>query len=739
MAEMDPVVREFLDESLENLEQVDRDLVALEGSAGDAALVDRIFRAVHTIKGTCGFLGFSRLEALSHAGEELLVRLRTADEAAVSGTVPLLLELVDATRRLLAAVEKNGTDEGVPVERLAGRLAEAARGLSPDPDGTAANGPADGTKDRPADPAPAGRGDAAEGRARPEAARRPGEPAARVESSFVRVDVRVLDRLTDLVGELVLARNQLMAAPGGEVGEDRLEHLDRTTGELQDGIMQTRLQPVGRAWGRLPRLVRDLSAGCGKRVVLHMEGRDTELDRSLIEAIRDPLTHLVRNAVDHGIEPPEARVRAGKPLEGRIWLRASHESGNVVIEVEDDGAGIDPAAVLKAAMERGLVTPERAGSLEPQEALQLIFAPGFSTSERVTSVSGRGVGLDVVRTNVNRLNGQVEVQSVPGRGTLFRLKIPLTLAILRALVVTAGGERFALPQAAVRELVGLGAGRDGRGIELLHGAPVYRLRGRLLPLVPLADALGLEGRKEGGVIVVLDAEEHPFGLVVDGVLDTLEIVVKPLGAILERLPVYAGATIMGDGRVTLILDVLGLARRAHLDVEAEAAGTAAEEARRETGKAVGESYLVFRSPDDGRMAVPLQDVVRLDKVPRDAIERVGNGFALQYQGDLLPVVFVFDHLEERRSAPRIVLEEPGDVLDLLLYQHDGRTVGLVIGRVVDIVEQRVEIRRPSTRANVLECVVLAGRVTELLDVEGIIEEARPPILAGPPPAAPEEG
>jgi len=734
---MDPIVREFLDESLENLERVDRDLVALESSPGDATLVDRIFRAVHTIKGTCGFLGFSRLEALSHVGEELLARLRAVDVGSAPWVVPLLLELVAATRRLLRAVEKEGSDEGISIEELAGRLAEAAQRLSP------------GTEEEPAPEVPGGDTglwedvgrvghDAAAGAStRLEAESRAWEATPRFEDSFVRVDVRVLDRLTDLVGELVLARNQLLAAPGGEVGEQNMEHLDRTTGELQEGIMRTRLQPVGRAWGRLPRLVRDLAAGCGKRVVLRMEGRETELDRSLIEAIRDPLTHLVRNAVDHGIELPSERRESGKPPEGTIWLRAFHESGNVIIEVEDDGAGIDPAAVAESAVERGLVSPERVGGLDPQEALQLIFTPGFSTSERVTSISGRGVGLDVVRTNVSRLNGQVEVRSTPGKGTTFRLKIPLTLAILRALIVTTGGERFALPQAAVRELVGLGGDGDGRGIELLHGAPVYRLRGRLLPLVRLGEELNLGQQGSGGVIVVLDADERPFGLVVDGVLDTLEVVVKPLGPILERLPVYAGATIMGDGRVTLILDVLGLAREGHLNVEAEAAAAASDETSRAAATAPKESFLVFRSPDDGRMAVPLEDVVRLDRVPREAIEHVGNGFALQYQGDLLPVVFLFEYVEERRSAPRIALEEPDDLLDLLLYSHDGRTVGLVIGRVVDIVEEVVEIRRPSTRANILECVVLADRVTELADVEAIIEEARPPILAGPPPAAPE--
>lgn len=734
---MDPIVREFLDESLESLEWVDRNLVALETSPGDASLVDRIFRAVHTIKGTCGFLGFSRLEVLTHAGEELLARLREVDIQTASWAVPLLLELVDGVRAMLSAVEKEGSDEGISIEGLAGRLAEAARRLSPARDedlGVEASG---------GDP---GRGEDREGGDMDAAAWAPPReravPAAwdaaqRPAESFVRVDVRVLDRLTDLVGELVLARNQLLATPGGEAGEQNMEYLDRTTGELQEGIMQTRLQPVGRAWGRFPRLVRDLAAGSGKRVVLHMEGRETELDRSLIEAIRDPLTHLVRNAVDHGIEPPGERSGMGKVPEGSIRLRAFHESGNVIIEVEDDGTGIDPAAVVNAAVRQGLLSPERAETIDPQEGLQLIFSPGFSTSERVTSISGRGVGLDVVRTNVGRLNGQVEIRSAPGEGTTCRLKIPLTLAILRALIVTTGGERFALPQAAVRELVGLDAHGRGKGIELVHGAPVYRLRGRLLPLVRLGEELELDAAGDGRVIVVLDADERRFGLVVDGVLDTLEVVVKPLGPILEWLPIYAGATIMGDGRVTLILDVLGLARRAHLDVDSEGVAGSLDETPTGTGASPKEGYLVFRSPDDGRMAVHLDDVVRLDRVPREAVERVGDGFALRYQGDLLPVVFVFDYVEERRSVPRISMEDPDDLLDLLLYHHAGRTVGLMIGRGVDIVEETVELRRPSTRNNIVDCIVLADRVTELVDVEGIVRQAKPPILAGPLPGSPE--
>jgi len=715
VAELDPIVREFLAESQENLEQVDRDLVSLEGGPADPGVLDRVFRAIHTIKGTCGFLQFSRLEALSHAGESLLGHLRDSGGTITPEISSVLMETVDALRSLMATIESTGSDEnpGLELDDLMRRL----EGMVP--------------KDRPESTAPeAARPEA--GRETPEEGVAGGPGAAPVvrpgADSFVRVDVRVLDRLMDLAGELVLVRNQLV---GRETGAARrspsLQQLDGIVGELQDAVMRTRLQPVSRIWGRFPRLVRDLAAECGKVVRLRMEGGSTELDRSLIEAIRDPLTHLVRNAVDHGIEAPDERLARGKPAEGLLWLSAYHEAGKVVIEVGDDGSGIDTAAVLERAVERGIVTREAGESLAPGELVQLIFMAGFTTTRAVSHLSGRGVGLDVVRTNIERLNGSVEVESKPGEGTVFRLTIPLTLAILQVMVVGCEGYRFAIPQVTVREMIRPGTGGNASPIERVHGAPVYRLRGRLLTLVDLGTELGLrESVGQEGVIVVVEADGNEFGLVVDEVFDTQEIVVKPLGRLLERMAVYAGATIMGDGRVALILDVPGLAQRTNLVSEEAPLPVAGEEESDE----VIESWLVFQSPDDGRMAVPLERVVRLEHLPGRTVEHLGGGRAIQYRGDIVPLVFVFDHLEERRKVKRV--EYDGEtVLNLVVFEHGGGTVGLVVGRVLDIVEETVAVRRPSSRSGIVECAVLRDRLTEILDVDHVVRAAELPVL-GPP-------
>lgn len=383
----------------------------------------------------------------------------------------------------------------------------------------------------------------------------------------IRVDVGLLDKLMNLVGELVLARNQITQF--GSSQEDpaflgTVQRLNLLTGELQAGVMKTRMQPVGSVWGKFPRLVRDLAVACGKQVRIDMEGQETELDRTIIEAVRDPLTHMVRNAVDHGIEPPAERAAWGKPAEGRLFLHALHEGGKVVIELTDDGGGIDPRRVRDKALLSGLVTPEQAARLGDRELLDLIFLPGFSTTDRVTQFSGRGVGMDVVRTNIEKIGGTVDVDSTLGRGTTIRMKIPLTLAIIPALVVSTGGDRYAIPQVSLLELVRLEGEQVRKGVEQFHGIPVYRLRGNLLPLVYLDRELGVEPIRAGDEIniVVLQADDRPFGLVVDAIRDTEEIVVKPLQKALKGIGVFSGATIMGDGNVALILDVLGLAQRA---------------------------------------------------------------------------------------------------------------------------------------------------------------------------------
>jgi len=768
MNELDGIVNEFLVESFENLEQVDRDLVAVEANPDDGKLIDRIFRVIHTVKGTCGFLGFEKLEELSHSGESFLAALRDGTLPVTADATSLLLELADGVRTLLTTIENTGGEGNVDFSDLAARLRRElsraklkARTRAGKASGSTASS-ADPSKhpsakkkaskkrqpDPSDDPAGGNPGETRTGGAGPEAAdpsspseppsvsdHRPGPAVRNSADSYVRVDVRVLDRLMDLVGELVLSRNQLLRMSevmADSLGSAAIQQLNLITGELQDGIMRTRMQPVSRVWGKFPRLVRDLAAGCGKKVRLEMEGQDTELDRSLIEAIRDPLTHLVRNAVDHGIELPEARKAAGKAPTGRIRLRAYHEGGHVTIEVTDDGAGLDEDAIRKQAIERRLLPPGKASRISHQDVLNLLFIPGFSTAEKVTNLSGRGVGLDVVKTNVERVNGMIDVESIPGTGTTFRLKIPLTLAIIPALVVMAAEERFAIPQVSIIEMVRLGTG-DGSGVEMVQGVPVYRLRGRLLPLVDLRSELRLGPRADATgslTIVVLQADDREFGLVVDGVVDTQEIVVKPLGDHLKRIAVYAGATIMGDGKVALILDVLGLAQRSHVISEHTDQSFLTSEETAERTSSELEQLVLFKSPDDGRMGIPLSRAVRLEQVPRSAIEPIGDSYVVQYRGDILPLVFVFEHLPERRNIQRIEAEDrPTDVLDVVVYAHNGQNVGLVVGRILDIVEEPVQVRRPSSREGVLACIVVRDRVTELLDVDGVIRKANLPLLA----------
>ncbi|MGA9632648.1 MAG: chemotaxis protein CheW, partial [Candidatus Acidiferrales bacterium] len=507
--------------------------------------------------------------------------------------------------------------------------------------------------------------------------------------------------------------------------------------ELQEEVMKTRMQPIGNIWNQFPRTVRDVALGCNKEVSIEMEGKETELDKTIIEAIKDPLTHLVRNAVDHGIESPEARVKAGKARTGRLTLRAFHEGGQVNIEISDDGAGLNVQRIRQKAVERGLITADQSGRMPDREVFNLIFLPGFSTAEKVTNVSGRGVGMDVVKTNVEKIGGTVDVQSAAGQGTTVRVKIPLTLAIIPALVVTCAGDRYAIPQVNLVELVRLEADQVSAAIELVHGAPVYRLRGRLLPLVYLERELRLDGKagKEGKEsdeavnIVVLQADARQFGLVVDAINDTEEIVVKPLRKQLKSIRTFAGASIMGDGKIALILDVMGVAQRAGVVGEtrdraldeaiAASAVTAVKEKR---------TFLLFHGPDQARMAVPLDTLARLEELPASQVEKAGNQLVAQYRGRILPLVRLASVVQERRQARRHKGTDEDAVeaapLQVLVCNHEGHRVGLVVERIVDIVEDSAEVRYPASRQGILCSVVIHERITELIDVPAIFKAAK---------------
>ncbi|NMO50164.1 chemotaxis protein CheA [Actinoplanes sp. TBRC 11911] len=771
MEDLGEIVGEFLMESHENLDQIDRDLVSLEQETDSRDLISRIFRAIHTIKGTSGFLAFSRLETLAHAGESLLSKLRDGVMPVTPQTITVLLATIDGVRALLTTIEETGNEGDVDVESVIAQVhaqmnvGEAAPAEAVAEPTEVAEAPAEQPvsleETTPVRPAPepvenqrrpigemlveAGaaqpsdvgsalqqqiEGDERklgtilleEGKAQPAAvneALQQQTPKRSIADSAIRVDVDLLDALMNLVGELVLARNQLVRGVM-EIGDATLvrsaQRLGMITSELQEGIMKTRMQPIEHIWSKLPRVVRDLSNSLSKQVQLVMEGKDTELDRSLLEAVKDPLTHLVRNAVDHGIEEPETRIASGKSAEGTLTLRAYHEGGHVAVEVADDGAGLNVDRIAQKAVENGLLRPEQIPNMDKRDIMAMVFAPGFSTAAKVTNVSGRGVGMDVVKTNIENIGGAVSVDSTPGEGTVWRLTIPLTLAIIQALTVDCGDQRYVVPQVAVLELVFI----DGQStkIEYASGAPVYRLRGKLLPLVRLDRALGLDtGADQGVYIMVLQADGRRFGLIVDRVLNTEEVVVKALNSRFKDIGLYAGATILGDGKVGLILDVSSLARRSHLAADAERQNMEAS-LRASAGGGSGERLLVT-AVGERRVAIPLDTVTRLEEFPRDRIEHAGSREVVQYRGQILPLVRLSHLLGAYGEEPE------GDTVSVVVYSEGGRSVALVVDRIVDIAENSTTARRDAEEDGLVGTAVIQQRVTELLDVRRAILAADP--------------
>ena len=498
--------------------------------------------------------------------------------------------------------------------------------------------------------------------------------------------------------------------------------------------MQARMEPVGRIWSKFPRVVRDLAGVFGKRVRIEMRGRETELDRTILEAISDPLTHLLRNSLDHGLELPAVRVAAGKPEEGLLLLSAYQEGGYVVVELRDDGAGIDPRKIRREAVARGVLTAKEAKGLSIQESLDLVFRPGFTTASKVTSVSGRGVGMDVVKTNIERVGGAVDLESRPGLGTTVRIRLPLTLAIISGMIVRSAGHRFIIPQAHLRELHRLEGTEE---IESVHDAPVFRLRGRLLPLVYLDHALGLRASaapRNGDTvfIAVLETEEQRYGLIVDRILDTQETVVKPLGLPLERIPVYAGATILGDGTVALILDVAGLAARAGISGETPGA-TWAEEEEEPVRAEPTERFLLVQGPDDGRVVLPLDMITRLEEFPVKKIELAGKRAVVQYRDKILPLIRVTSILSERRQSMRhphaTDTAAERRVLQVAVHTRGDRSVGLVLERILDVVDVSAKLQTPGSRDGVKGTLLVGGRVAEYVDVEHLVRLADPEFFA----------
>jgi two-component system chemotaxis sensor kinase CheA len=775
---VDELTREFLIESQEGLDRMERCLTELEERPQDGELLADIFRSVHTIKGATGFLGYARLESLSHAGENLLGMLRDGKLVANAEIVSALLALLDGLRAILASIEADDCegdgDDGVMIERLAhlqssepqdgslsrddfrraepggrasrkkpaavratasetekapvtrkrarktsqggGRTAKRAP-LHAVPNTVSATGPESGPQvdAQPEVAAISHRANDASPVTSPE-----GTAKAMAADSTLRVDVDLLNRMMNLVGELVLTRNQILQATSADAGFAMLSRrLDMVTADLREAVMKARMQPVSNVFSKFPRLVRDLTQQLGKCVRLEMEGQDTELDKSLLEAIKDPLTHSVRNSIDHGIESPEQREAAGKPAEGLLKLRAYQDGSHVVVEVVDDGGGIRVEKVRDKAIERKLITAEKAAQMSERELLQLIFLPGFSTAAAVTNVSGRGVGMDVVRNNVEKIGGKVEIESRAGKGTTLRLRIPLTLAIIPALIVRSRRQSFALPQGVLYELVHLSAEQAKEQIEWLENAPLYRLRGRLLPLVFLGRMLEQEDVAEEGAgcyIAVLNADGRRFGLVIDGLADPEEIVVKPLSPVLKKIGLFSGATVMGNGEMALILDPSALAIRASVGISREEEEAEATDAATTIESTESEFLLVEAGAE--RAALPLGDVLRIERIPRASVEYMGQTPVLRFEGTVLPLEDLSGILEQQPEA--------GTEITVVVCRDRGRHVGVAVSQVLDVAAG-APLAEAGTQVIAPGITLLKERVTSVVSLSRI-----PPLPAAEP-------
>jgi two-component system chemotaxis sensor kinase CheA len=854
---MDDLLREFLTESNESLAKLDVELVQFEQNPTDEGLLSNIFRLVHTIKGTCGFLGLPRLAAVAHASENVLGKIRDGELKVSPAAISTILESIDQIKMLLEVLEEteaepSGDDgdlisrlnaiadgkepiaaepssapepeavttaaaptpggslfeqlggeaainiavdifydkvtqdekllpffQGVDIERLRGmqrafltmalggenaysgrdlRSAHAhlvAKGLNDNhfdrvmsalrqtlqelgvgedlmievltiaertrKDVLGIGAPAQAAPAAAPEAKPAAKAPAKAAKAKPQPAPEPEAPqqeTAAKESAIanqsIRVNVGLLENLMNLVSELVLTRNALLQMVRGKSDSELnvpLQRLSQTTSELQEGVMKTRMQPIGSAWNKLPRIVRDLALDLGKKIDLQMHGADTELDRQVLELIKDPLTHMVRNSGDHGLESTADRVAAGKPELGTITLNAYHEGGHIIIEVSDDGRGINIAKVKAKALKNGLASEAELESMPDHQVQQFIFKAGFSTAEAVTSVSGRGVGMDVVRTNIERIGGTIELKSVEGKGTTFIIKIPLTLAIVSALIVSCAGELFAVPQISVVELVRASDNSD-HAIEQINGAPVLRLRESLLPLVSLRRLLGLKAEsaeaataeERESLILVTNVGSSTFGIVVDKVYDTEEIVVKPVAPILRDISLYSGNTILGDGSVVMILDPNGIAAKVGESRIAE--GDAAELARGQAGHHDQRmALLVFRAHTPDPKAVPLSLVARLEEIDISKIERSGEKSVVQYRGQLMPLLTI---------SPEARLKTEGRQA-VVVFSDENHSMGLVVDEIVDIVEDVLNVELSGKKPGVLGSAVVDGKATEVID------------------------
>ncbi|MDX8413510.1 MAG: chemotaxis protein CheW [Mariprofundales bacterium] len=848
---------EFLTESNENLAEIEQQLMDLEDSPQDAELLGSIFRTIHTVKGSCGFIGLSKLEKVAHAGENLLSRIRSTNFVVTEDIVSLLLEDADAIKTILQHLETNGTESDEDnsgliarlhaAERLVGAMSEdaapepapaeevapasvevAAAASAPvaadDPAALLAgwaaeyeaeireslvgaklitpqqvvdagfaklkglNGftPADALKllgtakaavaagdgavavplaevtkapqapaaeppvssSPPAEEVKQGEVKAPEAAAAPlpvpvkqSATKKAGPPAAQPQrkpasAGSVRVDVELLDELMNQVGELVLTRNRLMqmVTSSGSMELMRMgRDVDQITEQLQEKLLRTRMQSIQTIWSSVPRIARDIGKQLEKKIKVVMHGEDTELDRTILSALKDPLTHIIRNSCDHGIEQPGPRREQGKPEEGTLTLSAKQESGFILIHIQDDGAGIDPQRIKNKAVQMGVLTEDQVAAMPDKVALQLIFNAGLSTAEKVSNISGRGVGMDVVKTSIEKVGGTTEIMSELGKGTTLRIRIPLTLAIISAMIVGIRGHRLAVPQMSVQEL--LNAPERSDDWRLIAGRPFFRLRGKLLPILRLCDSLNLPDRRntkgeEGSVkameeqrqvnagsIVVVDMGDQPFGVLVDEIVGAEEIVVKPLGVHFETLRFYGGCSILGDGRVVPIMDCNGLADMLQKTEEHDvAAAYAMEDDSSRMGQDELQHTLIYEQGGQ-RYAIPMALIERLENFASSRIERSSKGEVLQYRDSVIPVLRWGDQV----GLP----SEDGEDIYCLILSDGHKRMALQVEEVVDILEIPLDIKMSSDSPLFLGTAIIQDISTEVVDVFEVVKQVDP--------------
>jgi two-component system chemotaxis sensor kinase CheA len=737
---MDELLRDFLTETTEHIEGAETQLVHFERNPSDASLITSIFRLVHTIKGTSSFLGLERLERVGHAAESVMGMLRDGVPP-TQHSVTLILAAIDRIKTIIEEIGAHGSeppgDDAAIIDALEAYYAAGSEAAA-----AAASAEADTNSSAPAAPvvtaapvveappahpvaatpapepvavskeAPKSEAPSA---SQPKESRAQGGSTANQES--IRVSVDTIERMMQLVSELVLSRNQLLELARhreDDAIKTPLQHLSTLTSDLQDAVMRARMQPVGRIYANLPRLVRELSTSLGKSIDLITEGADTELDRQLIEVIRDPLTHLIRNCADHGIERPEERLAKGKPERGEIRVSAAHEAGQITIDISDDGKGLDIERIKKKILSQGLTTEQDLRNMSNEEIYRFIFEPGFSTAQVVSNVSGRGVGMDVVRSNIEAIGGSVTLSSVEGKGSRFSLRIPLTLAIAPALIIEVAGQRFALPQTSVVEAVSLGKNYKDL-IQDVQNALVLKLREEVIPAVELREVVGLgadaANEESDKLAVVMRVGTDSFCIIVDGVADIQEIVVKPLSASLAHLKVFSGHTILGDGSVVLILDPAGIAGNLGIEKSTEKKRDQA----RDQSAAERRRLVMFRAGAGASKVLPLSLVSRIEMVETSRIESSDGRLMVLLQGRLMPIVPI---------SPEIDMSKPS--YPVLVVATENRSIGLMADEIVDILEEKLEIQLASSNSELVGSAEIRGEAVELIDVSHFIRMADPP-------------